>query len=274
MLSKPSSSNFILSSKSASRATGLPKWTLYRFTPAEDDLIVRLHPEGQSVSRTAATIIRLSIDAVQQRLLGPLRVRAKISPPRQRLFTSQEQALILELRAKGTTFAEIARQLDRTCASVNGAHRRPTRSQEIKQKQRGWTQPQTEELLDLHRSGMKINNIATHLGRSQPSVKQKLDNLGTVTGRKIPKDNKKWRPDELETLHRLRRDGLSFKAIATRFPGISAGCVWIRYHRLKEAERLATGTRQGSSRPVDDESVHEGGGSGPSLTTTAAELGH
>ncbi|EME48368.1 hypothetical protein DOTSEDRAFT_76034 [Dothistroma septosporum NZE10] len=160
-----------------------PARNKYRFTANDDDLVVRMHGEGQSGANIAAAV-RTTPGVISRRIYGQLGARLR-SGPRvvSKLFTPQDDATILKLRAKGHTFKEISEHIDRSRCTVITRHIRLV--QPSKTPRKVWTTAETVDLLKLHDSGLSISQVSTRLNRTRQSTRQKLQALATQTGNQL-----------------------------------------------------------------------------------------
>jgi len=80
-----------------------------RWSPEEDELLVKLRDEGFTAKEIAVRVDRTA-DAV--------RVRLSTVAKRRKLWTKQEEELLIELKQKGLTNRRIAFELGRTTRAV------------------------------------------------------------------------------------------------------------------------------------------------------------
>lgn len=84
-----------------------------RWTPEEDELLLKLRSEGFTAREMAARLTDRTHAAVRTRI-------SLIAPDnRNRTWTDEEKELVFQMKAEGKSNKEIARRVDRTLSAVS-----------------------------------------------------------------------------------------------------------------------------------------------------------
>jgi hypothetical protein len=90
-----------------------------------------------------------------------------------------------------------------------------------------------KKLLNEYKYG--YSEIASELGRTEASVRQRISMLGLIA-RPIKKDRKNWMDEDIATMERMLSEGSSFAEIAKVLGRSAEGVCSKHYHILKEAD--------------------------------------
>lgn len=141
------------------------------------------------------------------------------------IWTDEDRATLLDMRAQGRTFAEIADVLGRTVGSVTTLHSKIERGVVDKKKgdnagRHSWTSAELAQVKEMRlRKKMDFADIGKHFGVTEQSVRQIWQKNFADCGEKI--DRRKMRcpfdARQIEDMKAMRASGATYANIAKQF---------------------------------------------------------
>ena len=175
-------------------------------------------------------------------------------------WTTEESNLLLDLKAQGWSWKEIANALPgRTEASARQKYyllkNKPLTT---KRRQDLWTPEQDKLLQDLKAQGQPWEEITKSFpGRSQSAMEQRYRKIK----KNLPKSDKErwwWTPEEDQRLLDLAKDNVSWKGIAKQLPGRSPVAILQHYKHLGGDKQAISNNYKAKEDELIIQAVEEG----------------
>ena len=208
-----------------------------QYTSAEDSIIVQRRMQHVPW-RTIAREIGHDEQSVQRRFRLYLKKSAKLDVRSFETFTAGDDAQIMQLKATGVPWRDIAAAVQkphaivaqRYCGTLRLKHALETTGTELLSG--SLTAKEDAELIRLKRSlGLTWFQVTKRMRRTYPQLSKRLALLEDPKSEKPPRPHRGYRREEDARLLELREQGLSWSAIASDMPHRTRHSLRFRYSK-------------------------------------------
>jgi hypothetical protein len=201
----------------------------------DDQLLQKLRQQGLSARQIAQRFPGHDPSSCRHRIIA-LDPTDSLNVNYAKRWTDEEEESLQTLKRQGLTFAQIAARLPGRTTGACKEHYR--RSEDMKtQRQLPWTVEDDKQLQTLRRQGLSVRQIAQRFPGHGPStcwLKIKALDPTDSTDSLNANYSKRWTDEEEESLQTFKNKRLTWKQIAAKLPGRTAGACRIYHRNLKK----------------------------------------